>query len=258
MIFGSAEWIWLNSVPGEDEYADFLCSFSGSPGGGWRLRIAADSNYTAYLNGRLAAFGQYPDYPGYKVYDDIDISDFVRVGENRLVVIVWYYGRSSQTYIKGEAGLIFEVVRDGRVVAFSSADTLSRRSRDYISGRCKNITYQLGFTYTYDITRDDGYIFKCNSGFEGSRVVAGISKNFTLRPIKKLELCPRMPAAAVKYGSFSYADLAEPPECRMQKAELTDLGRADFPLTIKREPGRRCLCNCRLGAGECRVFLILT
>jgi alpha-L-rhamnosidase len=237
MIFSSAEWIWRDACPGEDEYVDFLCGFSGHAGGEWRLRIAADSNYTVYLNGRLAAFGQYSDYPDYKVYDDLDIGEFVREGENRLVVTVWYYGRDSQTYIKGKAGLIFEVVRDGRVVAFSSADTLSRLSRGYVSGRCKNITYQLGFTYTYDITRDDRYKFGGGYGFERSRVVTGISKDFTLRPIKKLKLCPRTPALAVKYGSFSYADPAAPPEVRMQMAGLTDLGRADFPLTIKREPG---------------------
>ncbi|NLW74211.1 MAG: family 78 glycoside hydrolase catalytic domain [Clostridiales bacterium] len=238
MVFGSAEWIWRDAVPGEDEYVDFLCCFPGSVGGEWRLRIAADSNYTAYLNGQLAAFGQYPDYPDYKVYDDIDISWMIRAGENRLVITVWYYGRSSQTYIKGEAGLIFEVVRDGRAVAFSSAETLSRLSRDYVSGRCRNITYQLGFTYTCDLTRDDGYIIRGTDGFKRSRVVTGISRNLTLRPVKKLELCSRMPAFAVKYGSFSYTDSAAPPEVRMQKAEITDLGRAQFPLKIKREPGR--------------------
>ena len=61
--FEKAVWIWRQGVAGNDEYCDFSESFEIRDTGSYRLRIAADSNYTVYINGALAAFGQYADYP---------------------------------------------------------------------------------------------------------------------------------------------------------------------------------------------------
>lgn len=41
------------------------------------LQISADSNYAAYINGRLAAWGQYADYPYDKIYDEVDVTEFL-------------------------------------------------------------------------------------------------------------------------------------------------------------------------------------
>lgn len=221
MAFSRAEWIWRDAPAGIDEYADFLCGFVYS-GGECRLRIAADSNYTAYINGRLAAFGQYADYPHFKVNDDVDVTAFVRPGNNRLLVTVWHYGQSSQTYLAGTAGLIFEVIDGAGVAAASSEDTLSRLSRDYVSGYARNISTQLGFTYYYDMTGDDAYRSGGTDGFKKSRIAEGISKEFTPRPVSKLLLEDRLPAVPVRVGSYKYSDISAPPQRRMQDAELSD------------------------------------
>ena len=54
-----AKWIWQNNCPKSDEYAEFFCEV---PGGKITAFICADSNYEMWVNGRLAAFGQYADY----------------------------------------------------------------------------------------------------------------------------------------------------------------------------------------------------
>lgn len=68
------------------------------------MRISCDSNYAVYINDALAAFGQYADYPWYKVYDEIELSTFFTVGVNCIKIIVWYYGENFSTYYKGKPG----------------------------------------------------------------------------------------------------------------------------------------------------------
>ena len=90
-LFASSRWIWENSAPAADEYADFSQSFRYD-GGKVTLRLSADSNYVLHINGKLVNFGQYPDYPFYKIYDEIDITPWCLLGENTLDIQVWYYG----------------------------------------------------------------------------------------------------------------------------------------------------------------------
>ncbi|MBQ9080252.1 MAG: family 78 glycoside hydrolase catalytic domain [Clostridia bacterium] len=237
MAFNRANWIWRQGKASADEFVDFICTFEGGEGD-WRLQISADSDYNVYINGNLAAFGQYADYPSYKVYDDIDVSPYVRTGNNRMVITVWYYGIDTQTYIKGDAGLIFELTKTGTTVAYSNSETRSRLSHDYISWRCKRITSQLGLTYRYDATKNDGYLNNCDGRFGASREMAERSKVFFLRPTKKLELGKRMPARVVRSGSYKYVDSDAPAEIRMRDAELCDgVSLGELPQNIVRHDG---------------------
>jgi len=149
----SAEWIWENASPQNDEYAEFRAVFAA--GEKTMLRISADSNYAAYLNGALAAFGQYADFPHCKVYDEVDISACCRAGENELSVIVWYYGMPSSVYYPGRAGVWFEVESDGTIAAESGEATLCRADVHYVPHLKKIITSQLGFSFRYDANGDD-------------------------------------------------------------------------------------------------------
>ena len=76
-----ASWIWENAEIHADEYAKFYdrFSFNDAP---VTLEISCDTNYECYVNGKLAAFGQYSDYPYDKVFDRIDITPFCKKGEN--------------------------------------------------------------------------------------------------------------------------------------------------------------------------------
>ena len=239
--FEKAVWIWRDAPAGRDEFCDFLTTFHAGEGTACRLRISADSNYTVWINGKLAAFGQYADYPDYKVYDEVDVTDCTHPGENRMVITVWYYGIASQTYAVGEAGLIFELAdADGKILAASGADTLSRLSRDYASGRGDLISGQLGPTYHYDMCGDDGFRTAGGEGFAPSRAAEGISTDFHPRPNKKLILEPRMPSRVALAGQFRYMSGDGNPGTRMQAAALTyrnpcEMGSLDFsaPAVLK-------------------------
>lgn len=156
--FVNSRWIWGNDNAQTDEYCEFLDSFNFS-GRGAKLYISADSNYAVYVNGSLAASLQYADFPYDKVYDEIDITDYVRQGKNVLAIRVWYYGiGTTHTYYPGDAGLIYSLYADEVLLCYSSSKTLSRISPAYISHKNKIITRQLGLGFTYDAGKADGWL----------------------------------------------------------------------------------------------------
>ena len=224
VAFQKARWIWQGAVAAPDEYIDFLTEFTAADDGRYYLSVAADSNYTVWINGALAAFGQYADYPYHKVYDRVDITDFVKEGNNRLVLTAWYYGVDSSTYAVGEAGAIFEVTNEsGDVLAHSSEETLARLSRDRVSHACTWISSQMGLGFHHDMRGDDGYRTDGVDGFAPARTVEGISTDFHLRPNQKLVLRPRLTPTVCQCGTFGgtrRADASIPPNIQMQYANL--------------------------------------
>lgn len=131
MEWKNANWIWCGDAPQADEYAEFVDEFTYS-GGRVMLKISADSQYAAYLNGALAAFGQYADFPYDKIFDCVDVTQFCKAGKNRLAVVVWYTGiGTTSTYYPGNAALAYELSADGEVLSESGASTLARLSPAY-------------------------------------------------------------------------------------------------------------------------------
>lgn len=143
----NARWIWQNTCPQADEYVRFYDEFEAA-GGEVTIDISSDSNYALYLNGKLESFGQYADYPHYKVYDSVRLHAVP--GKNTLEIVVWYYGADSSTYTLGKAGLLYEIRQGETVLAWSGTHVHCGLTRDYVCGLKKLITGQLGFSFRYD------------------------------------------------------------------------------------------------------------
>jgi hypothetical protein len=183
--FEKSKWIWPTATKRSDEYAEFLCEvdFSGRSA---ELYISSDSNYTVYVNGSLAAFGQYADFPYMKVYDKLDLSSYMRCGKNIIAFRVWYYGiDTSSTYYPGTAGLIYSLYLDGVLAAYSSSLTLSRLSPTFVPYKCKNITGQLGLTFEYDSKRADAWML----GEPDSEYPFGRSHEVDISPAMRERTC---------------------------------------------------------------------
>jgi len=195
--FEKSKWIWLASGECADQYAEFLdtvCHFGEKT----VINISADSDYALFVNGRYAASGQYADYEHYKIYDTVDITELLNEGENRLDLTVYHCGvGTTSRYRPYAAGLIYEVVENGRVTARSGEHTRSRLSPTYASGRMIPVSTQLGFTFAYDATK------RCEDGYEPSVEVAKNCK-FHPRPIRKHSLLEPRAMASVKRISDSH------------------------------------------------------
>ena len=178
--FSKAEWIWNSLNYRADEYAEFRFNFDGKSNKKTIINIASDSNYNLYVNGILVSFGQYADFPTYKVYDNIDITKFL-VGDNLVEILVWYYGRDTQTYIIDKPGVIFEVVADNECIISSGVHIESRLSSKYAQHYEKLLTKQLGFSFKYFGKEMPSEEF-CSS------VIIDKSKNLFPRPNERLVL----------------------------------------------------------------------
>ena len=154
-----ASWIWHGADYSPDEHAEFFIPFEYSGADRVVLAVSADNDYGVYINGKLIAFGQYPDYPHYKVYDLLDVTEYMRKGINSLAFEVWYLGNDCFTNIDDGAGLCFSLYSetDGekRLIAKSDERVLSRISKTYINHACKSITSQIGYGYSYDATAEN-------------------------------------------------------------------------------------------------------
>ncbi len=183
-IFKNAEWIWNEKTYTENEYSEFVDTFSWN-GEKVMLRISVCGDYTLFINGKFITSNQYADFPHYKVYDEIDITNFLAKGENRLGFLVWYFGKSGMRYLTPNPGLIYEIEVDGEIVSFSNKKTLSRKSPAYVSGSEKKISPQLGYSFTYDAKKEDDWRTDYKEDFTESCVIAQKSK-FYKRPTEKL------------------------------------------------------------------------
>ena len=149
-------WIWENTQAKKDEYADFQEWFTlGNTCSPVVLEISADSAYAVYLNGTLAAFGQYGDYPHRKVFSTHDITKFCHPGKNTLLVTAWHWGVTTFSHCPQPAGLYYRLTVDGKPVAVSGTHTLCRRNPHYISHREKLITWILGYSFRYDAAGEE-------------------------------------------------------------------------------------------------------
>lgn len=76
------------------------------------VRIATDSKYWLWINGRLAVFeGQLKRGPNPRdtYYDTVDVTPFLEAGDNVVSILVWYFGRDGfGHHSSGKPGLIVE------------------------------------------------------------------------------------------------------------------------------------------------------
>ena len=202
-IFKASKPIWIEKCAETDTYVDFYDTFIFG-GEKTEICISVDSNYVLFINGRFVNSGQYPDFPYYKVYDKLDITEYCKEGENILAVTVWYYGLpNTQTYYKGEASLCYEVYTEKDTLCYSGTETLSRISPEYKNGYGKIITPQLGLSYMYYAVNQDNWKTGDLIGFKPSVTFPRFSNMFE-RPVKKLEIGEECQTVLVKFDGGTH------------------------------------------------------
>ncbi|MBQ7373742.1 MAG: hypothetical protein IJW64_04175 [Clostridia bacterium] len=206
-VFKNSKWIWVDENPQTDCYGEFFTRFNYE-NGKVICNLSCDSDYVLFINGKFVSSNQYGDFEWYKIYDSIDVTDYLKKGENTLAVLVWYFGVDSQRYKIGKAGLIFELLNGEKILSRSDEKVLSRYSKAYQNGREKFVTTQLGFSFAYDATREDDWVI---SGKDCAESVV-VKKECELfpRPIKKQVLLPKADIKILKAENNYYlVDLGE-------------------------------------------------
>ena len=75
-------------------------------------KIACDSKYWLWINGKMIVFeGQLKrgPTPNDTYYDEIDLKPYLKLGNNHISILVWYFGKEGFSHkSSGKAGLIFD------------------------------------------------------------------------------------------------------------------------------------------------------
>ena len=218
--------IWLRET-GSPRYAEFLSVFSYA-GGRAELKISADRQYAALINGQYAANGQYADPPHVCSYDLVDVTALLHEGQNELVVIAFHSDADFALARTAEPGVSFALSIDGKIAARSGAETLCRASARYRAGAV--VTPQLGYGWEYDFTAAEGGWEPC---------VPAPARAERPRPIRRCALSSPLPAEVAAQGIFSYRGGNTAAE-RAQNAWLSTLRFSAMTGEPRPEAARLC------------------
>ena len=194
MAFEGARWIWVEQNGKPDTFGEFYDEFLWEEGK-VNCLLSCDGDYTLFINGEYVSSNQYGDFEWYKSYDTVDITPYLKKGKNSFAVLVWYFGIDTQRSIKAQAGLIFEVKMGGKTLLVSGENTKARYSKAYRQGMQKKVTRQLGVSFAYDATKEDGWLLNgqdCNFA-----VLVEKNCNFIPRPNERLKLLQRVHGALI-------------------------------------------------------------
>lgn len=201
MPFANARWIWVAKEEKPDTYGEFYDEFLWETGKA-ECFLSCDGDYTLFINGQYVSSNQYGDFEWYKVYDTIDITPYLRRGNNKIAVLVWHFGVNTQRSIKLGAGLIFEVQSKGETLLASGVNTRARYSKAYQQGAQKSITSQLGLSFSYDATKEDDWITTGKDCFQSVEVDKKCL--FAPRPIEPLKVLQLVPGTLVQGENNCY------------------------------------------------------
>lgn len=114
-LAASAEGRWITSYQASGKKANTWIAYrkditlKGKPSKE-TVRIAADSKYWLWVNGRMVVFeGQLKRGPSptSTYYDELDLAPYLRSGQNKIAVLMWYFGKEGFSHKNsGLPGLI--------------------------------------------------------------------------------------------------------------------------------------------------------
>jgi len=245
--FSNSDWILADVKTDKimDKAFLYKTSFSVYKREKTTLYIAAHTQYAVYINGRFADAGQYDDYEDRQFYDTLDITDYIKDGENEL--IVWHYvgGEDFSTRSSLIPGIIFSVFSDGECLKTSGEDCLSTCDTRVL-GLCEKVTRQLGFNLDFDATAEIPQ-------FKPS-ILAGKEKRLNPRPVKKLVTDKKLSGKLVSQGVFADNEKQLLKAVRMMKADLKECkvlsdDKSEWNLTDETKDGIWLLYDCDESAG---------
>ena len=209
-VFEKAKWIWIRAqgnpaMPslGVDEYGEFFSEFDyTSDLEKVFCRISCDGDYTLFINGEFVASNQYGDYEHYKIYDEIDITAYLKKGRNTFAALVWHQGVPTSRYKPASAGLIFEIMQGNACLLNSTEKVLCRKSKAYRGNYQKWISKQLGLSFYYDASKEDDWMTTGTDCVEAFLVSKNCS--FFSRPNEKQQNLAKAHSKTLKAENQNY------------------------------------------------------
>ena len=148
-------------------------------------RIAADSKYWLWVNGELVVFEgslKRGPTPTGSYFDEIDIAPYLRRGENRIALLLWYFGKEGFSHKdSGRPQLYFSCP----ALPGSETGWLCRIHPAYGTAQCPPPNYRLPeSSLSFDARNDmPGWQTAAPDGFEPAQAIESTLGELHARPI---------------------------------------------------------------------------
>ncbi len=131
----------------------------------YEMLITADDYYKLYINGQYVCQGPRPAYVTRYNYNAVDITDFLRPGENEICAHVFYQGLINRVWVSGDGRmmLLCDIFRDGAHVAGTEIFTKCTRITGYFSEHA--IGYDTQFLEDFDFSVPEKPVGICSQKY---------------------------------------------------------------------------------------------
>ncbi len=156
--FKKAMPIWVKDKQNEMNYrVQFKALINYNDSSSVKLSLATSGIYNLFVNGIFVSYGPARAGRGFFRVDKIDITDFLKKGENAVVVEVCGYNATSFYIQKQSSFLTAEICIDGTVIAWTGDSFTARKNPFYIQ-KSQRYSYQRPMVESYNVTYFDTFL----------------------------------------------------------------------------------------------------
>lgn len=155
-----ASWIWMqrDRYDGYNDTIEARRVFELGPVVSASLRITADTTYRLYLNGEWVNDGPGRSWPDHYQYDVIDVTPYLKAGENEIRVLAKFFGIGTFHQLPAEAGLLAQLDAydtDGHtIMSLGTDDTWEVREATTWAKWAPKRSVQMGPYEIYDARKE--------------------------------------------------------------------------------------------------------
>lgn len=217
------------------------------------MKITADDYYKLYINGRFVAQGPASAYPSAYYYNEIDVSGYLKAGENTVAVHTYYQGLINRVWVSGDERQMMwaELTVNGKTVLVSDETWLCRDHSGYTA--LHTVGYETAFMECYDSGSSEVGFSKENfddSSWQNAAVYKNADYSLVKQPTKQLSIYNIEPQEIRRSENKIFCDLGREIvgyislSARGNKGD-TVIIRASEELDDKGNPRFDMRCNCK-------------
>lgn len=199
------KWIWLaNRQADKNFYASFRKTFQMDQVPDKAvLSLAADSNFSIWINGIRIPGSQFSDYAQSKTYSSLPVTHALRSGRNTIAILVHFIGEEFATYTAGRPGLIAALYAGDSLLCATDDSWKARQDTAFASGPVSKVSIQLGYTFLYDARREEPWQtpdYRDDHWPDAVLCPAGYWQSLRQRPVEQLTELPPPGVRAAQAG----------------------------------------------------------
>ena len=176
------------------------------------LKITADDYYKLYINGKFVTMGPAASYPHCYNYNDIDVSDYLHLGENVIAVHTYYQGLINRVWVSGDRRqmLWVDMSVDGEQILISDTSWKCHEHTGY--SNCGKIGYETQFMEIYDSGAGETFFYLRDfddSDWENAQIFKNADYTLVKQQTKQLQFYSVEPKTCLEKGNTVWLDFGQ-------------------------------------------------